>query len=137
MPLPHAHSGTLRREHKGIHTPHKQVDMQHTNTHPGLRVYCLKTVVKCALLIHFTYYTIAAFPPTPVCDYSCLQPLANQWPEACLRHTKVPAQLTWNLDGGATKKSTRYPVLLLAMKMQKKAGQVEASCLSVEKGQMT
>ena len=55
-------------------------------------------------------------------DYSCLQPLANQLPAASLRHTKVPAQLAWNLDGGATKKSTRYQapgtrhqVLLLPM----------------------
>ena len=35
-------------------------------------------------------------------DYSHLQPLANQLPAACLRHTKVPAQLAWNLDGGAS-----------------------------------
>ena len=43
-------------------------------------------------------------------DYSCLLPLANQWPAACLHNTKVTAQLTWNLDGGATKKRTRYQV---------------------------
>ena len=29
---------------------------------------------------------------------------------SCLRHTKVPAQLAWNLDGGATKIRTRYQV---------------------------
>ena len=42
-------------------------------------------------------------------DYSHLQPLANQLPAACLRHTKVPTPLAWNLDGGSTKK--KYPVL--------------------------
>ena len=30
--------------------------------------------------------------------------LANQWPAACLRHTKVSVQLSWNLDRGETKK---------------------------------
>ena len=39
--------------------------------------------------------------------------LANQWPAACLHHTKVLAQLSWNLDGGETKKD--------------KAGRVEES----------
>ena len=34
--------------------------------------------------------------------YSRLQPLAKQLPAASLRHTKVPAWLAWNLDGGAT-----------------------------------
>ena len=42
-------------------------------------------------------------------EYSHLQPLANQLPAACLRHTKVPTPLAWNLDGGSTKK--KYPVL--------------------------
>ena len=42
-------------------------------------------------------------------DYSHLQPLANQLPAACLRQTKVPTPLAWNLDGGSTKK--KYPVL--------------------------
>jgi hypothetical protein len=32
--------------------------------------------------------------------------LANQWPAACLCHTKVLDQLSWNLDGGEIKEET-------------------------------
>ena len=46
--------------------------------------------------------------------------LANQWPAAC--HRKIQAQIAWNLDGGGTKKSTRYQVLFLVMETQKKGG---------------
>ena len=51
--------------------------------------------------------------------------LANQWPAACLRHTKVPVQLSWNLNGGETKKVPGTSYQILAMETQKKAGSAD------------
>ena len=54
--------------------------------------------------------------------------LANQWPAACLRHTKVPAQLAWNLDRGAIKNMYQVPGTFFGNgNPQKKAGQVKTS----------
>ena len=66
--------------------------------------------------------------------YSRLQPLANQLPAACLRHTKVPSPLAWNFDGGATEKSTRYkePGTFFANGNAKKGGPIRGEWRQVE-----
>ena len=85
-----------------IHATHKQTGL-HKGAFPPLS---RSTACSCALFLLFSIIKHYCRLNTDASIYGCRAwtSFSYQWPAASLRHTKVSDQLSWNLDGGETKK---------------------------------